>query len=231
MQKFLKRFQRLENTTLNNDLITGADLKPSKRFMRLELSDKKIEFVLEDKVSLEESVPQGKEFYFLCPYCGNENNFNVEVCGYCKHLLKNQYIPDYSGKAATILKKCHCGAMNLKERKNCWVCGRDFSIWGDEEVKEKPENIIILNIDGKVYKSTDKELPPGIVELMQKIRREGYSENIVQEWMQEKNEDVELQQKKLGSRLSEIRWGLFWRIFGLIGFIIFIIFYLRLRFS
>jgi hypothetical protein len=229
MEKFLKRFQRLENTTLNDNFIPDGGLKPSKRFTKLEVNEKKIEFVLEDKVDPIETVPQGKEFFFLCPYCGGQNSSNVEICRYCKRQLKNQYIPDYSGKAGQ-LKKCHCGALNLKERKNCWVCGRDFSLWGDEEVKESPENVITLNIDGQVYKSTDPDLPEGIVALMEKIRREGYSEEIIHEWVQGRNESIDQAKTRMDSRLTQIRWGLFWRILGLIAFIIFIFFQFRVFF-
>lgn len=230
MKNSLKRFERLENTTLCKGISAGADFNPSKRFMKLEVNDTKIEVVLEDKVSRQESIPQSKEYYFLCPYCGKQNNSNVEFCAYCKRQLKNQYIPDYAGKTDQ-LKRCHCGAMNLKPRKNCWVCGRDFSLWGDEEVKESPENIITLNIDGKIYKSTDITLPSGIVALMEKIRREGYNEKIIQDWIKEKNELLDQTQNRNNLRLTQIKWGLFWRIFGVIAFIIFIIFQFRIFYS
>lgn len=216
MKKSLKRFERLENTTLNKDLVSDIEFNPSKRFMKLEVNDKKIELVIEDKICREETISNGKEYFFLCPYCGNQNDSNVEICGFCQHRLKNQYIPDYSGKTAQ-LKKCHCGAVNLKERKNCWVCGRDFSLWGEESVKESPENIITLNIDGKVYKSTDADLPSGIVALMERIRREGYNEEIIQQWVQERNNMLEQEQNQLNSRLTGIRWGIFWRIIGIIA--------------
>ncbi len=216
MRKSLKRFQRLENTTLNTDILKGKQLTVSKRFNKLEVNEKSIQFVLEDKVAPEETAPKGKGYFFLCPYCGGQNSENVEVCSYCKRQLKKQYIADYSGQA-NILKKCVCGAINLKERKNCWVCGRDFSLWGDEAVKESPENIITLNIDGKIYKSTDTELPPGIVALMEKIRREGYSEELVNNWMKEKNDEVELKKQDIQTRMSEFRWEIFWRVAGIVA--------------
>ncbi|MFH0828289.1 MAG: zinc ribbon domain-containing protein [Candidatus Omnitrophota bacterium] len=230
MKKSLKRFERLENTTLYMDLVPDMEFKLSKRFMKLEVNDKKIELVIEDKISREETISDGKKYFFLCPYCGNQNDSNLETCGYCKHRLKNQYIPDYNGKTAQ-LKKCHCGALNLKERRNCWVCGRDFSLWGEEAVKESPENIITLNIDGKVYKSTDADLPSGIVALMEKIRREGYNEEIVQKWVQERNLTIDQEQGQLDSRLAGIQWGLFWRIIGLIAVVIYSIFQFRAIFN
>jgi len=109
--------------------------------------------------------------------------------------------------------------VNLKERKNCWVCGRDFSLWGDEKVKESPENVITLNIDGKVYKSTDKDIPPGIIALMEKIRREGYSEDLVNQWMRDKNDDIDLKRNETETRIQDLRWSVFWRVLAVVGVI------------
>ncbi len=215
MKKFLKRFERLENTTLNKSFLPDTELQTSKRFMKLEVNEKHIQFIIEDKIAPQEVAPQGKQYFFLCPYCGGQNNSNLEVCSYCKRQLKNQYISNYVGKA-NLLKKCVCQAINLKERKNCWVCGRDFSLWGDDQVKEAPENVITLNIDGSIYKSTDTDLPSGIIALMEKIRREGYSEQLVNDWMQERSENINRRQNEIRSRISEFRWDVIWRIIGVI---------------
>ena len=225
MKKFLKRFQRLENTTLTKSILPGTEWKPSKRFTKLEVNDKSIQLTIEDKVAPEETAAPGKQYFFLCPYCGGQNSAELEACSYCKRTLKNQYISDYSGRA-NLLKKCVCGAVNLKERKNCWVCGRDFSLWGDESVKESPENIITLNIDGKIYKSTDTDLPAGIVALMEKIRREGYSEKLINDWLQEKNDEVEHRKEDIQNRMTDFRWEIFWRVAGIIFFAL--IFFLRI---
>jgi hypothetical protein len=225
MKKFLKRFQRLENTTLNVNILPDKELTTSKRFMKLEVNEKSIQFTIEDKVAVEETAPAGKTYFFLCPYCGGQNAADLEVCSYCKRQLKKQYVSDYTGQA-NLLKKCVCGAVNLKERKNCWVCGRDFSLWGDEAVKESPENIITLNIDGTIYKSTDASLPPGIVALMEKIRREGYSEELVNEWMRGKNQEEELKKENIQTQISVFRWEIFWRVAGIV--FIGVIFFIRL---
>jgi len=205
MKKSLKRFERLENTTIAKALIVGTELKGSRRFHRLEVNDRKIEFTLEDTVAPQETAPAGKQYFFLCPYCGGQNDSNVEVCSFCKRQLKNQYISDYAGQTH-LLKKCFCGAINLKERKNCWVCGRDFSLWGDSEVKESPENIITLNIDGKIYKSTDTNLPEGIVKLMETIRRDGYSEELINRWVSERNARIDETYAQAQGRLTQISW-------------------------
>jgi len=226
IRKFLKRFEKLENSYVDNDISIKDGLKTSKRFERLEINDNKIEFSITDKVAPQEKAPQAVKYYVLCEYCGQENPADAQVCSYCKRPKKSDYIADYQGNA-NIVKRCVCGAVNLKERKNCWVCGRDFSLWGDTEVTERPENIITLNINGKIYKSTDKNLPPGIVSLMERIRREGYSEKLINEWMQEKNEEIDVKQNELESRLYEIKSGLIWRIIALGAFLIFIFFQLR----
>jgi hypothetical protein len=220
MKKFLKRFEKLENTYLNLPLEDGK--KVSKRFERLEINDRKFEFTIIDQVAPEEKAPSQIRYYILCPYCGQENPAETEVCGFCKRPFEKSFQADYRGKA-NLVKKCICGAVNLKERKNCWVCGRDFSLWGDKEVSEKPENIITLNIDGKTYKSNDPELPQGIVSLMEKIRREGYSEKLVNDWMQEKNFEAEEKTGEIRSRLTEIQFGMIWRGIALIAVLIFIV--------
>jgi hypothetical protein len=221
MKKFLKRFEKLENNYLNLPLEQGK--KVSRRFERLEVNDKKFEFSITDQVSPEEKAPSNILYFLLCPYCGQENPADTETCGFCKRPFEKSFQADYRGKA-NLLKKCMCGAVNLKERKNCWVCGRDFSLWGDKAVSERPENIITLNIDGKIYKSNDPELPQGIVSLMEKIRREGYSEKLVNEWMQEKNTQVEDKQEQIRFQLNEIQIGLIWRAVALVAVVIFIIF-------
>jgi ribosomal protein S14 len=225
-KKVLKRFERLENTQVDNNISGKKGLKTFKRFERLEINDKKIEFTITDEVAPEEKAPPAIKYYVLCRHCGQENASDVKICGFCKRPIESDYIADYQGKT-NILKKCICGAVNLKERKNCWVCGRDFSLWGDSEVSERPENIITLNIDGKIYKSSDENLPPGIIALMEKIRREGYSEKIINDWMQEVNEEVDLRQNDLPSRLSAVRFNLISRIIGLVIFLAFIAFQIR----
>jgi len=84
MEKFLKRFERLENTTLNKNFLPDIELQNSKRFTKLEVNDKKIEFTVEDKVSQQETVGPGKEYFFFCPFCGGQNSSTLDVCSYCK---------------------------------------------------------------------------------------------------------------------------------------------------
>ena len=222
MKRFLKRFEKLENFSVSSGIKECT--KISKRFERLEIGDKKIEVAITDKVSEQEKAPSDIVYYILCPYCGKDNTVEAQVCESCNHKLQSKLSENYQ-KAAVLLKKCGvCKAMNLRERTNCWVCGRDFFVNRAQEPKLNTNNVITLNIDGRVYTSSDIDLPSDIKALMQKIRREGYKKELVEDWVNKRNEEKELEKTINERRLAEIRYGLLWRALGLIAIITFVIF-------
>lgn len=47
---------------------------------------------------------------------------------------------------------------------------------------------------------------------------------MVEEWINKRNEEVDLEKETNERRLTEIRYGLLWRILGLIAIIAFVIF-------
>jgi ABC-type multidrug transport system permease subunit len=59
---------------------------------------------------------------------------------------------------------------------------------------------------------------------MERIRREGYKPEIVDEWLKKRNEEVEAKNQRSNERLSQIRYDLAWRAIGLVIFIIFMLF-------
>ena len=225
LKNFLKRFEKLEHAPADGSV--KGDLRVSKRFERLEIGDKKIEISIEDKITPQEKAPPEIRYFIFCPYCGIENTPDSEICTSCQHSLRTLIARQYQKQ---LLKRCVCRAVNQQERKNCWACGRDFSLWGDKDAQADSDNVIVLNIDGTVYRSTDRDLPPGIVILMEKIRREGYKKEIIDEWIQERNLQVEKKQQETQQRLTQIQYGLFWRTVGLILVLIFVIFQLRVCF-
>jgi hypothetical protein len=228
IKKFLKRFEKLENTYVDNLFPSPKNFKCTKRFERLEINDKKIEFSIIDKVAPEETIPEESriKYYIFCSHCGKVIESTAKQCPYCLTAIETKYVSDYQGKT-NLLKKCSCGAVNIKKRKNCWVCGKEFSDANEELAGKELENIITLNIDGKVYKSNDSDLPPRVSVLMARVRREGYSEKIINDWMQEINTKEELKSGEAETRLSQIGFDLLWRILALIAFIIFIFWQLR----
>lgn len=75
----------------------------------------------------------------------------------------------------------HCGQSNEGERETCWAC---FCVLKKElsAPKEAPPQEITLVIDGNTYRSGDKNIPEDIAALMDRIARQGYSQNLLAEW-------------------------------------------------
>lgn len=227
LKRFLRRFERLEHAPVEMP-VAQQGFKISKRFERLEISDKKIEIAITDKITELENAPQDVNYFFLCPYCGMENPVNAESCGFCKNSLQSRLAKGYQEKANLIKICSNCSAKNLQERRNCWVCGKDLFLGpGMVQKQAEAQNVISLNIDGKEYKSTDKDLPFEIAQLMAKIRKEGYSKELINEWLRARNTRIEEKQQGLELRVLSVRSALIWRIVGLFFLLIFIAFQLR----
>ena len=219
MKRFLRRFDKLEHKPF--DLPDKHSFKKSKRFEYLEIGDKRIEFTIIDNISqLEENASSNITYYILCPYCGGENESTANSCKQCQHELKTQLTDNYQ-RVAHLLKKCaSCGSMNLKERANCWVCGKNISE-GASNKAQALENVITLTIDGKNYSSSDPNLPFEIRVLMEKVRTNGYDKKIVEEWVKKRNQESELQYDNRLGRLNQIRLDIIWRVIAIIGLLLF----------
>lgn len=224
LNKFLKRFEKLENNAKDSLFIQRA--RVSRRFERLEIGNNKIEVEITDKVIPEEQAPAEIKYKIVCPYCGMENANDAELCSFCKHELKTELSKDYQDKAHLIRVCGNCHAKNLSDRVNCWVCGKNLSSGSVKQI-ENTGNIISLNVDGRVYKSTDQDLPFEIALLMAKIRNEGYRKEVIDQWLQERNNKIESEKNNLETQIVEVQYGLIWRIVGLVAFIIFLIFQFR----
>lgn len=213
LKKFLKRFEKLEHNSPDAALKPG--LKISKRFERLEIGDKRIEIAITDTIQETEKAPPEVNYFIYCPYCGKENDTKTELCHYCRQGLHTKLTNDYQEK---LLKKCVCGTVNQKDRKNCWICGRDFFLQEGKKPEISAQNTITLNINGQEYKSSDENLPFDIRILMEKIRKEGYRKELVDEWQRKKQEETALQQNALEYRIQDIKTQLNWRlIYAAIG--------------
>ncbi|MFH1768927.1 MAG: hypothetical protein ABH858_07185, partial [Candidatus Omnitrophota bacterium] len=181
-KRILNRFEKLENLSADADIKHG--LRISRRFERLEIGDKKIEFSLIDKITSEETAQATINYFIICPYCGMENAAEVDSCSFCKHNLKTKFAEDFQERSR-LLKRCVCGTMNQADKLNCWACGVALKAADERKVKKakNSDNIIILNIDGKEYKSTDSNLPSDIRDLINQIRKEGYKKELIDEWV------------------------------------------------
>ena len=226
-KNFLKRFERLENVT-DTDLVKQGFMI-SKRFEKLEICDKKIEISITDKIAEAETAPSDASYYFICPYCGMENPSGALNCNFCKRNIKADSEEEGRTKEGLVkVKICsNCGSKNLLDRKTCWFCSKALFSGKPGETRINTENVIVLNIDGTQYKSSDQNLPTDIILLMDKIRKEGYKKEIVDQWLKERNQERSEKRQDLETRLSSVRAGLVWRIILLVIFLGFILFQFR----
>lgn len=202
LKKFLKRFEKLEHSP--RDSLYRQGLLVSKRFERLEIGERKIELVITDRVAPEEKAPEHIPYSIICPFCGKENLCAAKACASCQRSLQTRLVDNFQ-KSARSIKKCACGAMNQAERRDCWICGRDFSLAGDKNVAVDWQNEININIDGTTYKSSDKNLPLDVVSLMERIRKHGYSKELIDEWIKRRKEEEAMRRQGLEERIEETR--------------------------
>jgi hypothetical protein len=228
-ERFLKRFEKLEN--IPADTFAKEGIQISRRFERLEIGNKKIEVAITDRVSLQEKAPEALIYWIICPYCGAENTADSVVCVLCKHALRTKLAEEVRSNAS-LMKKCTvCGAVNHKERNNCWVCGKNLFEDGTTISSEQTTtNTIILNIDNKEYRSTDKNLPQDILELIQRIRREGYSQKLIDDWVKVKQSQAQAKTGDLEHRISDLKLQIRGRATQITIGIIFVIVYIIIRF-
>lgn len=202
LRKFLKRFEKLEHSP--RDSLYRQGLLVSKRFERLEIGERKIELVITDRVTPEETAPEHIPYSIVCPFCGKENLCAAKVCASCQRSLQTRLVDNFQ-KSAHSIKKCACGAVNQAERRDCWICGRDFSLAGDKDVAVDWQNEININIDGTTYKSSDKNLPLDVVALMERIRKHGYSKELIDEWIKRRKAQENNRRQDLEERIEEVR--------------------------
>ncbi len=224
-EKSSKRFEKLESSA--SAAFYKEDLRVSRRFDCLEVGERKIEVAITDKIISQEQIATSGDIVYsvLCPYCGGENKSDVLDCIYCKHSLRTVLSDKYQ-KIIDSMHKCSgCGAANLGERNNCWFCGKNLTKKCSPQAQN--ENMIILNIDGKEYRSTDADLPFEIRFLMERIRKEGYKKEIIDAWVKERNTQNEQNMATIDSQLLGVQTSLILRGIGLVVFLIFIIFQLN----
>jgi len=210
----------------------------SKRFLHLEVDGHKI------KLEVSEAAVSSDIF---CPKCGHLNKKDSLYCNFCSHVFE-QNAQKTEGKETieSWQKKCPgCGTICNRNKKYCFRCGWRIAYWGEED--ENPAQIggksvsarykkeIKLTIDGNVYSSNDAYVPAHIRELMDRVDKEGYSKELVENWVKERNLKQELENESrretLESDISEAQMRVVWRLIATIATILVPIFFIWLRFS
>jgi hypothetical protein len=76
----------------------------------------------------------------------------------------------------------HCGQANEAAREFCWACSKELK--AVQEPTSKTLDVITIVLNGKSYCSNDPGLPDDIKILMDHIRKNGYSEELINQWKQ-----------------------------------------------
>lgn len=74
-----------------------------------------------------------------------------------------------------------CAQANEPERTTCWACYKPLTADAAPTSRKGPDDVTIV-LDGKTYKSSDKDLPDDVAALIKRIQEEGYSETLLAEW-------------------------------------------------
>lgn len=200
MKEKVNRFQRLEYFPL-----LSVFRKPTvelKRFERLEVDGHKIQ------LKITEAVKKG---YVVCPECHRNNPKESLYCIYCSHIFENIAKEEKEVEIKPWEIKCQgCSRIVARAQKFCLYCGFRLAPTEKEEVSteistlSREENllregeVVTLNVDGNIYRSTDRCIPADVRELILKIKREGYSKEMVDAWITERDKQRELaRQEKL----------------------------------
>jgi ribosomal protein L37E len=228
-----KRFLRLEFSPIIK--IFKKQRYSLVRFERLEIDGHKIKIKI---------VKEEEKNHLECPVCGKRMPEPDSLyCFYCGWVSKKQAQETEVQDLQPWEKKCPgCGKICNRSQKNCLYCGWRLARW--EEEYEKPSKnkkpspapsnkIITVNIDGKEYCSNEQNLPLDIQELMLKIEKEGYSKEMVDEWVKKRNAEKQahqtLNKEAAQGRINELTLNVIWRAIVVVGFLIFITFIIWLR--
>ncbi len=168
-----------------------------------------------------------------CPKCGRKNSKDALYCIYCDYVFEEYAKEIADTDLKPYEKKCfNCGRICHRNQKSCLYCGFGFASSKEErkitqeEYNGKNDKIIKLNIEGAEYNSTDKYLPADIKEFMNIIEKEGYSKEMVQEWIKKMNISESLRRRDDINRLNRRIINAWLRIgwsFLIVGIIIMII--------
>lgn len=236
MSKKSNRFSRLEFGPVLKIFKKRKD--SSKRFLLLEVDGHKIKFELSKNVTSED---------IFCPKCGHVNRKDSLYCNFCSHTFEqNAQKTTDKVDLESWQKKCPgCGTICNRNQKYCLYCGWRITYWTQEDespakiggkaVSSRYKNEIKLTIDGHLYSSNDIYVPAHIRELMDKIDKQGYSKELVENWVKERNLKQELEnesrRESLEANTANLRMQVVWRLIITIASIFIPIIFIWLRFS
>jgi hypothetical protein len=230
MSKKEGRFRKLELSPLLKVFRKSSD--DLKRFEHLEVDGHKI------KVEITHKVEPDSKGFITCPQCQKKNPGNTLYCLYCSFIF-NQSTKEISdtGLQPYQVQCPNCRRVGARAQRSCVYCGQVFpreeneiptgAGWQNHNLVDLNESpVITVTIDGREYRSDDPDLPAGIKELMIKIRQEGYTREMVDDWVRSRQIEKEYELQRARENLQYAREQLWIRLFqigGVIGFFVLIL--------
>ncbi|MDD2703010.1 MAG: zinc ribbon domain-containing protein [Candidatus Omnitrophica bacterium] len=228
MSKKEGRFRKLELSPLLKVFRKSSD--DLKRFEHLEVDGHKIKLEITHKVD-----PDAKGF-IACPQCQKKNPGNTLYCLYCSFIFNqagDREVSDTGLQPYQILCP-NCGRVGARAQRSCVYCGQVFTRdeneiptgagWQNHDLVDLNESpVITVTIDGREYRSNDPGLPADIKELMSRIRQEGYTREMVDDWARSRQIEKEYELQRARKNLQSAREQLWLRLLQIgvvIGFFV-----------
>ncbi|MDD5096985.1 MAG: hypothetical protein PHU59_00635 [Candidatus Omnitrophica bacterium] len=154
---------------------------------------------------LKEEVPRlidlpGTVFHSHCESCLKDFDAEVTNCSFCqKPLVKIN------------LRRCQkCGAKNDLLKQSCWVCNTTFPSSGII-TRNEIQTVLILEMNGEIYKSTNQLLSPSIKKLFEDLISSNFSKEAFQSWINRSGFEIEYRKEVNRSSAWHSHWEFTWQ--------------------
>jgi len=158
------------------------------------LGNRKIKLTVQKQEEYKKVNLTSAVFYYSCVFCKKDFDQEAQVCPSCGKPL-----------AKVNLRKCQqCGAKNSPVRESCWVCNCAFPKLEVDTTKEIV-TVLILEADGRVYKSTDESLSPDIKKLFSDLVSSKFSKEAMEDWAKRSGLKDEYKKESIKEELGYLK--------------------------
>lgn len=154
---------------------------------------KNIKLTVERAEILKKSDLLDSIFYYSCVFCNKDFDSGIQICPGCNRNLTK-----------VNLKKCpQCGAKNNPLKHACWVCNAPFPEL-EQETEKETQLFLTLNIDGTLYRNTDKMLGLGMKKLFEDLISAGFSKEPLEAWAKIHQGEIEYKKESVREELRNL---------------------------
>ncbi|TRZ95583.1 hypothetical protein D4R78_02870 [bacterium] len=158
------------------------------------LGNRKIKLTVQKQEEYKKANLTSVVFYYSCVFCKKDFDQEAQACPDCGRPL-----------AKINLRKCQqCGAKNLPARESCWVCNGAFPKLEVDTTKEI-QTVLVLEADGRVYKSTDESLSQDIKKLFSDLVSSKFSKEALETWAKRRGLKDEYKKESIKEELGYLK--------------------------